>query len=80
MTIAHSSPARSHVNQTRRAFEWKRSNPVFDAIVGVGAVNTKAACLIAARIEEDWIRGTAGGQIWGVLCCGSRGRSNSRKP
>lgn len=55
MTIAHSSPARSHVNQTRRAFEWKRSNPVFDAIVGVGAVNTKAACLIAARIEEDLI-------------------------
>lgn len=66
MTIAYSIPAQSHVNQAWRASRWKTPNPLFDAIVGAGAANTKAACLIAARIEEDLIaRNWPSGSIYG---------------
>lgn len=66
MTVAHSIPAQPHVNQARGTSQWQAPNPLFDAIVGAGAVNTKAACLIAARIEEDLIaRNWPSGSIYG---------------
>ena len=66
MAIAHSIPAQSHADQAWRASQSKTPNPLFDAIVGAAAVNTKAACLIAARIEEDLIgRNWPSGSIYG---------------
>jgi DNA-binding FadR family transcriptional regulator len=66
MTIAHAIPAQLRVNQTWRVSRWATPNPLFDAIVGAGAINTKAACLIAARIEEDLIgRNWPSGSIYG---------------
>lgn len=35
--------------------QWKAPNLLFGAIVGRGATNTKAACVIASQIEEDLI-------------------------
>jgi DNA-binding FadR family transcriptional regulator len=67
LTVAHSTPAQSHGNQAWHASAWKRPNPLFDAIVGAGTVNTKAACLIAARIEEELIgRSWPSGSIYGT--------------
>jgi len=42
------------------------ANPLFDAIVGAGAANNKAACQIAAQIEEDLIcKGWPTGMLYG---------------
>ena len=42
------------------------ANPPFDAIVGAGAANNKAACQIAAQIEEDLIcQGWPTGMLYG---------------
>lgn len=66
MGVAHSISAQSHVNRASRTAQWIEPNPLFDSIVGGGAVNAKMACLIAAKIEEDLIgRSWPNGSIYG---------------
>ncbi|HEU4960721.1 MAG TPA: GntR family transcriptional regulator [Sphingomonas sp.] len=66
MTIAQLASAQSRAHDRAIAPPWKTANPLFDAIVGTGAANTKAACLIAAQIEEDLIgRSWPTGAIYG---------------
>jgi DNA-binding FadR family transcriptional regulator len=66
MTMAQPASAQSYANQGTIVSHWKTANPLFDAIVGAGSANTKAACLIAAQIEEDLIgRSWPTGTIYG---------------
>jgi DNA-binding FadR family transcriptional regulator len=55
MTIATPTSEASNCIAGTRDIQWKVSNPLFEAIVGTGAANTKAACVIAAQVEEDLI-------------------------
>lgn len=66
MTMAQPASAQSYASQRKTVSHWKTANPLFDAIVGGGSANTKAACIIAAQIEEDLIgRSWPTGTIYG---------------
>lgn len=66
MTVAHPTSDASNGIAGAGENQWKVQNPLFEAIVGTGAANAKAACVIAAQIEEDLIdRGWPVGSIYG---------------